>query len=176
MGAVRIRPELEIRAAAEAAFQAQRTRVAALVPEADIQHVGSTAVPGALTKGDVDVLVRVEAERFETAVAQLQDAYTIHQPHNWTPTLASFVDRAASDPPVGIQLVVADSREDRFFAPFRDLLTTDPELLEEYNALKRAHDASDYQTYTDDKEVFILRVLARLENEPRHTWPGHLPG
>ena len=29
------------------------------MPRAEVEHVGATAVPGALTKGDVDLLVRV---------------------------------------------------------------------------------------------------------------------
>jgi hypothetical protein len=60
----------------------------------------------------VDVLVRVNADRFGIAVAQLRSSYAVHQPHNWTSTLASFVDRAAVDPSVGIQVVVAGSAED----------------------------------------------------------------
>lgn len=162
---VRIRPGSDIREAAEAAFAEHRKRLTDLVPGAVIEHVGSTAVPGALTKGDLDVLVRVDADRFDAAVGKLRGAHTIHQPHNWTPTLASFVDRAAADPPVGIQLVVAGSPDDLLFGPFRDTLISDRALLEQYNALKRFHDGSDYQTYTDVKSEFVLRVLAGLERD-----------
>jgi GrpB-like predicted nucleotidyltransferase (UPF0157 family) len=111
----------------------------------------------------VDVLVRVHADEFQAAVARLRVAYTVHQPHNWTSTLASFIDRAAVRPPVGIQLVAAGSPEDGFFVPFRDALIADCALLEQYNALKRLHDGSDYQTYTDEKGRFIARVLGRLD-------------
>lgn len=162
---VRIRPESDIREAVEAAFVEHRTRLADLVPGAEIEHVGSTAIPGALTKGDLDVLVRVDADRFGPAVDQLRAVYAIHQPHNWTPTLASFVDRGAADPPVGIQLVVAGSTDDLLFGPFRDALIGDRALLEEYNALKRSQDGADYQTYTDVKGEFVLRVLDWLQGE-----------
>jgi uncharacterized protein len=43
-----------------------------MVPEAEIEHIGATSVPGALTKGDVDLLVSVPAERFGAAVAALE--------------------------------------------------------------------------------------------------------
>ena len=32
-----------------------------LLPTAEIEHIGATAIPGALTKGDLDVMVRVAA-------------------------------------------------------------------------------------------------------------------
>ena len=89
-----------------------------MLPGAELEHVGSTAIPGALTKGDLDVLVRVPAARFAATVATLRDLYTVHQPENWTPTYASFVDPASADPPVGVQLVVAGSADDALFAPF----------------------------------------------------------
>jgi GrpB-like predicted nucleotidyltransferase (UPF0157 family) len=74
-----------------------------LLPEAEIEHVGSTSIPGALTKGDVDLLVRVEDGAFATASATLGELYAVHQPENWTPTYASFVDPSAADPPVGVR-------------------------------------------------------------------------
>jgi GrpB-like predicted nucleotidyltransferase (UPF0157 family) len=88
------------------------------------------------------VLVRVPQSEFAHAVPVLRNAYSVHQPHNWTPTLASFTDPASSAPPVGVQLVVAGSASDELFGPFRDALIGDPALLAEYNALKLRLDAS----------------------------------
>jgi GrpB-like predicted nucleotidyltransferase (UPF0157 family) len=160
MAAIRIRPEAEIRAAAQAAFESHRDRVRKLLPDAEVEHVGATSVPGALTKGDLDLLVRVKPDRFESAVAALRGAYAIHQPENWTQTFASFVDPEAAALPVGVQLAVAGSAEDALFGPFREALTRDPELLAEYNALKLRLDGADYERYTAVKGEFVERVLA----------------
>lgn len=160
MAAVRIRPATEIAGAVAAASAAHRARIRAALPAVEIEHVGSTAIPGALTKGDLDLLVRVPAARFAAAVATLRRLYAVHQPENWTPTYASFADAAASDPPVGVQLAVAGSADDALFGPFRDALIADPALLEEYNALKRGLDGADYERYTDVKGAFVERVLA----------------
>jgi GrpB-like predicted nucleotidyltransferase (UPF0157 family) len=162
VGAVRIRPEADIRAAVQAAFAEHRRRVLELVPEAAVEHVGSTAIRGALTKGDLDLLVRVKADDFDAAVAGLRGVYAIDQPENWTPTFASFSDPRAAAPPVGLQLVVAGSAHDALFGPFRDALVADPALLAEYNALKRHNDGEDYERYTDAKAEFVKRVLTRL--------------
>ena len=160
MTAARIRPAAEIETAVAAALDVHRARLGAALPAAEIEHVGSTAIPGALTKGDLDLLVRVPAARFEAAVATLRGLYAVHQPENWTPTYASFADAAAADPPVGVQLAVAGSGDDAQFGPFRDALIASPALLEEYNALKRGLDGADYAHYTDVKGAFVERVLA----------------
>lgn len=167
MGAVRIRPEAEIRAAVQAAFAEHRRRVLELVPGAEVEHVGSTAIRGALTKGDLDLLVRVEAREFDAAVAGLGGVYAVDQPENWTRTFASFSERRAAVPPVGLQLVVAGSAEDALFGPFRDALVADPALLAEYNALKLDSDGEDYERYTDVKAEFVKRVLETLGRRSR---------
>ena len=160
MAAVRIRPADELRVAVAAAIAGHSARIDAALPGVEIEHVGSTAIPGALTKGDLDLLVRVPAERFGVAVAALRDLYAIHQPENWTPTYASFVDRESRDPPVGVQLAVAGSADDALFAPFRDALIADPVLLRRYNALKLSLDGADLAHYTAVKGAFVERVLA----------------
>lgn len=108
-----------------------RRRIGGEFPDAAVEHVGSTAIPGAWTKGDVDLLVRVQAGRFDAAVLSLQGLYAIHQPSNWTATLASFRAVGACGLPVGVQLVVAGSADDALFGPFRDALIANPALLAE---------------------------------------------
>jgi GrpB-like predicted nucleotidyltransferase (UPF0157 family) len=153
---------VELAEAAFAAFDRHREQVLRLLPDAEVEHVGATSVPGALTKGDLDVLVRVHASEFARAVAVLRNAYAIHQPHNWTPTLASFHDPASSAPPVGVQLVVARSASDALFGPFRDALIADPALLAEYNELKLRLDGESYERYTTTKGAFVEDVLQKL--------------
>lgn len=134
-----------------------------MLPWAQVEHVGAISIPGALTKGDIDLLVRVEAARFDVASAGLLGLYAVHQAENWTPTFAtfaSFADAEATDPPVGVQLAVAGSAEDLLFGPFRAALIGDPALLEEYNALKLGLDGERYERYTEVKGAFIERVLA----------------
>jgi GrpB-like predicted nucleotidyltransferase (UPF0157 family) len=159
--AIRIRPVADISAAVETAFRRHRAQISELVPDADVVHVGSTAVPGTLTKGDLDLLVRVAAGDLESAVCALRTAYAVHQPENWTASFASFVDPKATDPPVGVQVVVRGSDEEPLFEPFIEALTEDFRLVDEYNALKTRLDGADYERYTREKGEFIERVLKR---------------
>jgi GrpB-like predicted nucleotidyltransferase (UPF0157 family) len=164
MAVVRIRRVDDVQDLANAAVCAHRRSVLELVPGAEVEHVGATAVPGALTKGDVDLLVRVGEADFSAAADALASRYAIHQPHNWTPTLASFSAADAGQLPVGIQLVVTGSEADRFFGPFRDALINDQTLLAEYNELKLRLDGLEYERYSEQKGQFIERVLRELND------------
>ena len=57
-------PEQRFRARVLQQFEKLMVELETLVPDADIHHVGSTAIPGSLTKGDLDVQVRVVASAF----------------------------------------------------------------------------------------------------------------
>jgi len=48
----------------EPAFEAEREKIRRLAPRAEILHTGGTAVPEALTRGDLDIHVRVPGGDF----------------------------------------------------------------------------------------------------------------
>jgi ribosomal protein S18 acetylase RimI-like enzyme/GrpB-like predicted nucleotidyltransferase (UPF0157 family) len=154
-----IRPESKLRPQVTAAIERQTALLGRLVPGADLEHIGATAVPGSLTKGDLDLMVRVPAERFEEALAALESCFERNHPDEWTPSLASFNERPEVELPVGVQLVVAGSIADRAFAEWRDRLRADPELLGRYNELKTRHAGDEYEPYTQAKGELIEAVL-----------------
>ena len=43
--------------------------VSTVLPDASIEHIGSSAVPGSLTKGDVDIMVLVDETEIMNAVS-----------------------------------------------------------------------------------------------------------
>jgi len=59
-------------------FTRVEAQLQALLPDADIQHVGSTAIPGSLTKGDLDVQVRVTSDEYGAAKDALSTLYRIN--------------------------------------------------------------------------------------------------
>jgi GrpB-like predicted nucleotidyltransferase (UPF0157 family) len=152
---VRFHPERANREAVAAEFAAQRRAIEALLPDAEVEHIGSTAVPGALTKGDLDLLVRVDADRFEQAAAELGERYAIHQPENWSDCFASFKQLPEDEIGVGVQLVLAGSDDDLSFIGWRERLLSDAQLLEDYNALKRSQTGADPDSYIEAKTEFI---------------------
>jgi GrpB-like predicted nucleotidyltransferase (UPF0157 family) len=150
--------EEEIRERVAAIFARRREELEGLVPGARVEHVGSTAVPGSLTKGDLDICVIVEGEEFEPASRALAQRFRIHQPENWSPTLASFTAPLEDGIDVGVQLVPAGSPDERAFVGWRDRLRADPQLRARYDELKRRHRADGMDAYRAAKEQLILEA------------------
>ncbi|WP_053583309.1 GrpB family protein [Lysinibacillus contaminans] len=62
-----------------------------VTPGADVQHVGSTAVPHSLTKGDLDIQVRVTPELFLKAVQTLSRFYELNDGSVKTDCFRAFI-------------------------------------------------------------------------------------
>ena len=71
-------------------FNEQKKIILDLIPSAKIEHIGSTAIPGSITKGDLDINVRIQEKNFNHAINVLKKLYEINQPENWTENFASF--------------------------------------------------------------------------------------
>lgn len=130
-----------------------------LPPGVLIEHVGATAVPGCLTKGDLDIAVRMDGDLLDSCTAALGARFDANPGSVRTPAFAAFVD-GSTDPPVGVQLVVIGSDLD-VFTRFRDALRADPALVARYNELKCAWDGCDMEGYRSAKARFINEVLTK---------------
>jgi GrpB-like predicted nucleotidyltransferase (UPF0157 family) len=150
--------EKEIRVRVAAIFARRRAELEELLPGARIEHVGSTAVPGSLTKGDLDICMIISGEEFERASRVLAERFEIHQPENWSATLASFTAPSEDGIDVGVQLVPAGSADELHFVGWRDRLRADPELRSRYDELKRRHQDGGMDAYRAAKERLILAL------------------
>jgi GrpB-like predicted nucleotidyltransferase (UPF0157 family) len=116
---------------------------------------GGASVPGALTKGDIDLHLRVPPDRFEHVVERLRAVYRPGSTSAWAETLAVFDVPGLR--PTGLAVTPVDSEHDVRFRRSWELIRGHPELLDEYNQLKRASfgDAS----YEDRKSAFFTRLV-----------------
>lgn len=146
------------------AFDAHRLWLTQLLPEAAVHHVGSSAIPGAWSKGDLDILVRVPSSDFKRCDKRLADVLERHLGNPLDAHYASFKNDTLS-PPLGVQLVVTGSIYDDFLR-FKDRLAQDPECLCAYNALKHRHEGGCMTAYRLDKSAFIESVLATGTSTP----------
>lgn len=149
----------ELRPQVECILGHLSTRIKILAPDAEFHHIGATAIPGALTKGDLDVLLRVSPDRFPAIVESLKQQFQMKQTANWTPAFASFGDDSGHDLPVGVQVAVKDSAAD-FLLFLRDHLIEHPNALAEYNRLKMANAERGPEGYWKAKDEFLSRILA----------------
>lgn len=148
-------------AKAEKRFAAIKSEILAILPGADVEHVGSTAVPGSLTKGDLDVQVRVAPEHFPLAVETLSRRYAVNDGSISTDTFRAFTDEL-SDPPLGIQLTVRGSEYD-FFWKVRDVLLMNEQYRRDYDALKLAYEGKDMDDYRAAKNRFMEWLMQTPE-------------
>jgi GrpB-like predicted nucleotidyltransferase (UPF0157 family) len=149
---------LDDSARAHRSFARIAAEVSSIVPAAEVEHVGATAVAGCLTKGDLDVLVRVTRDGFPSAMRTL-DA-TLQRSVRNDPT-GEYVeydfDRAGCCG--SIQLVVAGSWHDRRFRGLKSVLVSDDAALFRYNELKRYHEGLSMTDYRIAKAAFIDALL-----------------
>ncbi len=130
---------------------------------AEILHVGATAIPGCLTKGDLDIAVRVPVQCFSESDGALASLFTRNAGSIQTEVFSAFEDETRS-PHLGIQLVTMNSSFDVFHL-FTKALRNSPRLLEEYNALKREFEGMEMGAYRKAKDDFVTRVLSGKLNE-----------
>jgi GrpB-like predicted nucleotidyltransferase (UPF0157 family) len=157
---VHFAPEQEFRDTVARLFQRVEAQVLNLVPSADVQHVGSTAIPGSLTKGDLDVQVRVASPEYVAAKDKLSKIYAVNVGGFAADDAISFEDYDTK-PPLGVHLTVIGGSGDIQWK-FRDLLTASAELRDQYDRLKRRFDGRSMAKYRDAKADFVSRVLRRV--------------
>jgi GrpB-like predicted nucleotidyltransferase (UPF0157 family) len=150
-----------LRKKAEETFLFQKALITKLLPEADIQHVGSSAIPNSITKGDLDIQVRVEAAIFPKAVQELSRLYGQNKGSTKADTFRSFKDDS-SVPPLGVQLTVINSEFD-FFWKFRDVLLMNDKYRQEYDELKRKYEGKDMELYREEKNQFFEILMETPE-------------
>jgi len=133
----------------------------ALLPRCRIEHVGATAMPDGVTKGDVDINIRVLSDDFGLVVDALRHrgGFQEAQPRNWSETFASFSDVSRALP-VGLHVTVARSPDD-FLVPLRDLMLRDESLRRQYDRVKREAASLGPDGYWAAKNAFLTDVLAR---------------
>lgn len=147
----------EIFAKAERLFAEVQSSLSRLLPGAEIHHVGSTAICGTLTKGDLDVVVRVARESFPEAEQVLASIFYRNMGSSRDEGFSAFVDKS-TDPELGVQLVVVGSPGDTFLA-WRQRLEENPMLRREYDLLKRQFQGRSMDAYREAKSRFIAENL-----------------
>ncbi|ODA66339.1 hypothetical protein A7A08_02737 [Methyloligella halotolerans] len=146
------------REAADRLFAATASRLKQLLSDqAEILHIGATAIPGCLTKGDLDIVVRVAPDDFAAADQALSAHYARNSGSVRTGGFSAF-EQPGSSPPLGIQLTALGGEYDVFHL-FAERMREDPDLVVRYNALKRRFDGQPMEAYREAKSYFIRAVL-----------------
>lgn len=141
-------------------FNSYQKDISTLLPFAKVEHIGSSAIPNAISKGDLDIYIEVMSEQFEFAIEQLKTLNFIEK-QNTLRTHELCMLESLNNDDVAFQIVVTDSIF-TFFLAFKNKLINSPTLVNEYNELKLQCSHLDPDQYRTIKSDFINRVLNHL--------------
>ncbi len=135
---------------------------------ADVEHVGSTAVPGLAAKPiiDLDVVIPSEAD-LPDAVSRLATLGYVYEGDNGIPGRAAFLWPPGT-PRHHLYVCASGNPELRRHLAFRDYLRANPEEAHHYGALKRElaqRFREDRRAYSGGKTEFVETVLTKAEDE-----------
>ena len=153
MAALRFRDAAELWPLVDRAFQRHSREIRSLVPSAKVDHVGATAVMEGLTKGDLDLLVRVPAGEVDAAAKALRRRYAQGEGG------VSFRDLGDPELPVEIRLAAEGSPQAARVLELRRVLRSRPDLVAEANELKRRFERGDPEAYEAAKQSFYGSFL-----------------
>lgn len=124
-----------------------------LLPFSDIQHVGSSSIPGAVGKLDLDFQVRVEKKDFEKTINILNSHFKEKRKEFWKEGFAIF-KTIKNNIDIDLVVTVKDSIYDDCYK-VRDELRSNKNLLEKYNKIKTEHQGKPYSEYSKAKCEFL---------------------
>jgi len=153
------RPGAEFIQQANAILEIERVHLAHRIPQHDLVLVGGSGIANALTKGDVDLHLRVRADDFAQTVTVLRRTHAAVHAEIWQSSLATFSIKAAL--PTGLAVTPAGSEHDLRFTRSWRLLTADPDLLNAYNTMKVQSQGRSTAEYGQRKSAFF-DMLVRL--------------
>lgn len=138
-------------------YQQYYKQLLTLMPTARIEHIGSSAIPNAISKGDLDIYVEVVAQEFDQSLIQIK-TLQFQEKLETLRTLELCMLESMRDHDVAIQLVVRGSEFESFLV-FRDRLISSNDLVEQYNQLKLGCAKLNMDQYRRKKSEFIQYVL-----------------
>jgi GrpB-like predicted nucleotidyltransferase (UPF0157 family) len=131
----------------------------------DIEHIGSTAVPGLAAKPVIDIMLPVHSlEASRPAIAAAAGASYLYAPYR-AEVMHWFCKPSPAHRTHHLHMLKAGGSVWSERLAFRDALRSDPRLAAEYAVLKKElalRFSHDREGYTAAKTPFIHRVLNTL--------------
>jgi GrpB-like predicted nucleotidyltransferase (UPF0157 family) len=145
-------------------FAQEREKIAGALGDAfvELDHIGSTAVPGLSAKPIIDLQMTVESmEEAEQLIQPLEALGYVYKPQDdkWHLFLSKGSPRTHH-----LHIVLHGSWDHRRHVLYRDYLREHPEVADQYDELKRKlaeKFADDRAAYTDAKTAFVEAVVKK---------------
>ena len=159
-------------------FEEEKARLQAAIGQyvLDVQHVGSTAIPGLIAKPIIDIGIAVrDFEEARVCIGPIGQLGYEYRGEQRIPRRHYFVKGDPRTHHIHMNEIGSRDWEDQVL--FRDYLIRHPELAEEYAGLKKElarQYPTDREAYLDGKAAFIERVL-KMVRANKDSEAGVLP-
>lgn len=151
----------DYQAACQAKFEYYKVAILQLLPAAIVEHIGASSIPGAISKGDLDIYIGVTQDQHAQAITILK-TLNFYEKQNTLRTETLCMLESSNNDDVAFQVVAMGSQFEMFLH-FRDALRAAPELVRHYNALKARCVGMAPDKYRTQKSKFITGVLKDYE-------------
>ncbi|RQO59824.1 hypothetical protein DBR47_10655 [Paucibacter sp. KBW04] len=141
-------------------FAAVERKLGQSFPGTQIEHIGASSIPGAVSKGDLDICLLVAPERLEACVVALQAQGYQEKQETLRSEALCMLEWLEPAQAHAVQVVAQGSKFVELFIGFRDRLRASPALVEAYNQLKTEWAVQGEDAYRAAKSKFIEAVLA----------------
>ncbi|MGH2397471.1 MAG: GrpB family protein [bacterium] len=151
-------------------FEEEKTRLQAVIGQyvLDIQHVGSTAIPGMIAKPIIDIGIAVMVfEEARVCIAPIEQLGYEYRGEQGIPRRHYFVKGEPRTHHIHMNEIGSRDWQDQVL--FRDYLIRHPERAEEHAGLKQdlaRRFPTDREAYLDGKASYIDRVVRMARGEP----------
>lgn len=161
---IQLKKSVDYQPRLERIFLQTKQDLALIIPNCIIEHIGSSAIPQAISKGDLDICVIVPTD------TQLEDIVQILKIQGYTEktnTLRTaelcMLLSPRDDLDLALQVIQQGSEFENFIY-FRDVLRKNLELVDEYNQLKAQSAQLSHEMYRQAKAEFIHQILIRYHH------------
>ncbi|BAP15632.1 hypothetical protein AS19_27810 [Alcanivorax sp. NBRC 101098] len=143
---------------ARAIYARLAKKIEDLLPNAHVEHIGSSAVDGMISKGDLDIYVEASKKFLDEYERLLLNQGFERKTDTFQSQELRMLVSNEFDIDVAIQLVDKDSKY-TFFKTFRDVLKSSKKERDNYNSLKMSCIPLTQEEYREKKSKFINRIL-----------------
>lgn len=140
-------------------FDKYKKQILLLLPNARVEHIGSSAIPNAYSKGDLDILICISKTEFEKTIESLKNLNFREKKNTLRTEDLCMLEAMNSEKDVAFQIITKDSFYLNFLT-FRDILSSSPYLVDQYNQLKIACLGFEEDDYRKVKATFIEKILS----------------
>lgn len=132
----------------------------------NIQHIGSTAIPGIVAKPIIDIAIGIDdLSNIKQIITLLEEGGYEYRGEQGIPDRHLFVKGNEECRTHHIHVMVNTSYDWKKHILFRDYLKSNPKVAKQYSELKKRLAAKfefDREKYTNGKEEFILGILEKV--------------